>query len=1129
MYPGLRPELRGAQRVLRSIRPQHTVYRHRAVRSFSSYVRLQDQPSGDGQGKPPNDGRSGVAGSTPLFRQVEDWLKKYGGGSPTQSKFPENAQSADAGLPAGFVSEDFLMYGKTPQYKKEAEELQKCLARAEIPPGYKLVEDVEDVAPRHAFLPTTCPDEMFTPYIYTDDSSKVVQIYPLHADSPVLSRNKNPSDPALTAEAAGNGDATGTAGASEAADSQQEGQYRGSYRNRRKRARENKAAPVEKEKVPSWFMNNNIAFCQPETTNPPGVVAVRQLADGTYVPTVASLDQAQAQKPLKDAATNIKSEPLQRAYGTGGDRPGTGDSSPAPPAPESSNGSTNHVSLDGGRYFIESAQYQELLNTFKGRLQQANEKSQEDGRNPFSVNHLTILHGAKDADQLLDTLVLDLCRSVGANRVRLDIQDISELMAAADVDPEIAEKGGRLSFKVCKDMFGPTNTYHDSFFPREEDEEDDDGDDDDSPRSRGSIDIPVHSMVAFPSGALPKNMFSDLRRGLSGSSSPLRKLLDDGVISTDSRQGSGLFGHLINSIYSASADAQNTASSQKPAEGTEKPQTTPPRPIVVQLPNYRALQNHTLAEGFMGELIVAADRRSQKGQRIIVIGTDSMRDFSTSNNPRAILDEQEQRSYGASSSIVLTPVFPDRNAELALHSDREKKIRDVNVRHLYTVLKSRGILLKGLEEGFWHKDYSAELGEADFKALGDTYWPFIHVQRIAAMIAGNDSSQTPIAHAVETLSQSDESKVAWARRNQPDIVREDLKESEKPENKRMRSIRSKATRHEKKLLSGVIEPKKIATTFSDIHIPADTVEALQTLTTLSLVRPEAFKYGVLKSDRIPGLLLYGPPGTGKTLAAKAVAKESGATMLEVSAADLNDMYVGEGEKNVQALFSLAKKLSPCVVFLDEADAMFSARSAQGRRVSHRELLNQFLKEWDGMSNDSGSAFIMVATNRPMDLDDAVLRRLPRRLLVDLPTEQDRLEILKIHLRQESVSEEVNMSELAKKTPFYSGSDLKNVAVAAALNAVREENEAAKKFRQENPDSEEQYQYPERRVLTQNHFDKALEEISASISEDMSSLREIKKFDEQYGDRKGRKRKTPRWGFKSAAEADKVLDTVKVRS
>ena len=305
---------------------------------------------------------------------------------------------------------------------------------------------------------------------------------------------------------------------------------------------------------------------------------------------------------------------------------------------------------------------------------------------------------------------------------------------------------------------------------------------------------------------------------------------------------------------------------------------------------------------------------------------------------------------------------------------------------------------------------------------------------------------------------------------------------------------------------------------------------------MSLVRPEAFKYGVLASDKIPGLLLYGPPGTGKTLLAKAVAKESGARVLEVSAADINDMYVGEGEKNVKALFSLAKKLSPCIVFLDEADAMFSARATSGRRVSHRELLNQFLKEWDGMSNDAGSAFIMVATNRPMDLDDAVLRRLPRRLLVDLPTEQDRHEILKIHLKSEQLAEDVNLQEIAKRTPFYSGSDLKNLAVAAALNAVKEENRAAKKHEAQvaetkdegNGDTAEKYQYPEKRTLTAEHFNTALEEITASISEDMNSLKDIKKFDEQYGDRKGKKRKKPSWGFKSAKEAEKVLDTVKVR-
>jgi SpoVK/Ycf46/Vps4 family AAA+-type ATPase len=176
-----------------------------------------------------------------------------------------------------------------------------------------------------------------------------------------------------------------------------------------------------------------------------------------------------------------------------------------------------------------------------------------------------------------------------------------------------------------------------------------------------------------------------------------------------------------------------------------------------------------------------------------------------------------------------------------------------------------------------------------------------------------------------------------------------------------------------------------------------------------------------------------------------------------------------------------------------------------------------------MSNDSAGAFIMVATNRPGDLDEAVLRRMPRRLLVDLPMENDRLEILKIHLRDEQLAPDVDLAGLAKKTPYYSGSDLKNLCVAAALSCVREENEVAKAHRGEQP-----YQHAEKRTLTGRHFSKALEEITASISEDMNSLKEIKKFDEQYGDKRN-KRKVSKWGFKAANDVEKVLDTVKVRT
>lgn len=166
---------------------------------------------------------------------------------------------------------------------------------------------------------------------------------------------------------------------------------------------------------------------------------------------------------------------------------------------------------------------------------------------------------------------------------------------------------------------------------------------------------------------------------------------------------------------------------------------------------------------------------------------------------------------------------------------------------------------------------------------------------------------------------------------------------------------------------------------------------------------------------------------------------------------------------------------------------------------------------------------MVATNRPFDLDDAVLRRLPRRLLVDLPVEKDREAILKIHLQEEMLDESVSLANIATDTPFYSGSDLKNVSVAAALACIREENEAAAKHT-----GAEAYVYPEKRVLTKQHFKRALEEISASISEDMSSLSAIRKFDEKYGDRKGRKKKGAALGFGGTTVVEKDSEAARVR-
>ncbi|KAF2762070.1 AAA-domain-containing protein [Pseudovirgaria hyperparasitica] len=320
--------------------------------------------------------------------------------------------------------------------------------------------------------------------------------------------------------------------------------------------------------------------------------------------------------------------------------------------------------------------------------------------------------------------------------------------------------------------------------------------------------------------------------------------------------------------------------------------------------------------------------------------------------------------------------------------------------------------------------------------------------------------------------------------------------------------------HEKRLKGGIINPDDIHTTFQDVHVSPDTIDTLKMLTGLSLLRPEAFTYGVLARSKIPGLLLYGPPGTGKTLLAKAVAKDTRATVLEVSGADLNDKYVGEGEKNVKAVFSLARKLASrqggCVIFIDEADAILSSRSSETSSRGHRETINQFLKEWDGM-NEQG-VFIMVATNRPFDLDDAVLRRLPRRILVDLPVKDDRKKILQIHLRDESLDESISLTALAEETRLFSGSDLKNLCVSAALACVKEEYESdlAKDVTSTFPAAANISS--ERRVLHRRHFDKALQEIGSSVSEDMGSLAAIRKFDERFGDKMARGKKKSRWGF-----------------
>ncbi|KAL6848867.1 hypothetical protein ACP4OV_021450 [Aristida adscensionis] len=347
---------------------------------------------------------------------------------------------------------------------------------------------------------------------------------------------------------------------------------------------------------------------------------------------------------------------------------------------------------------------------------------------------------------------------------------------------------------------------------------------------------------------------------------------------------------------------------------------------------------------------------------------------------------------------------------------------------------------------------------------------------------------------------------------------------------------------EKRIRPEVIPANELGVTFDDIGALADIKESLQELVMLPLRRPDLFKGGLLKPCR--GILLFGPPGTGKTMLAKAIANDAGASFINVSMSTITSKWFGEDEKNVRALFSLAAKVAPTIIFVDEVDSMLGQRARNGEHEAMRKIKNEFMSHWDGLLSKPGERIlVLAATNRPFDLDEAIIRRFERRIMVGLPTTESRELILRTLLSKEKVDENIDFKELAAMTEGYSGSDLKNLCVTAAYRPVREllkkerekELERREKEGNEKATTAENSETPESknsenkensegkadtseskaeaekevtidlRPLTMEDLRQAKNQVSASFAAEGAVMNELKQWNELFGEGGSRKK------------------------
>ncbi|KAI1297085.1 hypothetical protein F5Y03DRAFT_284297 [Xylaria venustula] len=461
-----------------------------------------------------------------------------------------------------------------------------------------------------------------------------------------------------------------------------------------------------------------------------------------------------------------------------------------------------------------------------------------------------------------------------------------------------------------------------------------------------------------------------------------------------------------------------------------------PHRVVVHIPEVLSFTDTFLGRNVL-RYIARSVRRQIHDSAVTIIMSDheNLPALSESDGSNAISPEEavELTELGDISDVIY--VVPNESASLESLLDTDSRIQQH--REYVDKLQKMTRRLRAVQRGYEYKiersmllPYS-RLGAVLSSELGDsmTGKPSFYLAQCLAEVEDWSNHRT-IHNAARQARQID------------DVLRfqyledEEGAEGEEERGSDHNTARNKAMKKannwdnwETQVADLIVDVANLKDSWKDIDIDAESKKSIVQMVNLCHSSGSSSS-GILRNGCAKGAVLYGPPGTGKTHLARVLAKESRSVMIHVSAADVLQKYVGESEKFVKALFSVGRKVAPSIIFIDEADAFLRTRTAEDKPWT-RSMISQFLQDSDGLQRVKNPPFLLLATNNPQDLDAAVLRRIPGRLYIGMPSEESRERIFRIFLKDEVLSPVLDLRKLARMTDGYTGSDIHSLCVNAA--------------------------------------------------------------------------------------------------